>query len=353
MRKTDNNNENISIGLLLRYEIINMIYKNPQESVKIPSSAVLAKKFGTSQRTVTRELKKLADNGYVYGKQGIGVFTEPRSLPFFSYMPGKRIIGILVGDSRLFCLDYSTWVLTYEVGLAMLPDIGHPRNIVLSERSPELMYKELILLNLDGIVWILPPENMSPYLEQLNKDGVPVVSLFPRNNSVSCVGPDLEKLGVSLADCLTRKNKTKVIWGAFDYWRHNSLQYYRKRLKEHGLELDDTLVFENPNTFEKDFEDLLEKKVSFDAIHVRGEYIYMVIEMLKKYGIDPYKDCLLISEYGDIRHNPEFKGLILNMPLQEMAQAAVALLSKEFDRNKDSGIEQVLLEVGFQEPNQL
>lgn len=49
--------ESLSVGLRIRFDVINIIYRNPTQPVQLPSAAEFARKFNVSQRTVTRELK--------------------------------------------------------------------------------------------------------------------------------------------------------------------------------------------------------------------------------------------------------------------------------------------------------
>ena len=61
----------VRVGLQIRFEVMNVINKNPLKSVKLPSAQELADKFGMSRRSVTMELKKLADEGWIIGIHGM------------------------------------------------------------------------------------------------------------------------------------------------------------------------------------------------------------------------------------------------------------------------------------------
>ena len=68
--------------LQVRFEILNLLFRNPQESVKIPSARELADKFDLARCTVALELKKLVEEGYliVYDK-------NLQTVRLFTYMP--------------------------------------------------------------------------------------------------------------------------------------------------------------------------------------------------------------------------------------------------------------------------
>ena len=320
----------VRIGLKIRYEIINMIYRNPAMSVKIPTSMELAQHFGVARCTVTDELKKLADEGLITGKRGIGTFTNPDVLRGASHMPGRRVVGILVGDSWMFCQDYTNWVLASAVGTALLPDIGHPRNIVLTEHAPELIAKELHLLNLDGIVWILPPQKMAPYLKHLREGGMPVVTVYQNIPGVPGIELDFKKQGRDIAEFLLQEDKTNVVWGAFDPWSADTQREAEKILTTRRGGDVNSLVWTNPGEYESKLESLLESASRIDAIYAHGEFVFPIINLLRKYGTDPFRDCLLIASYGEIRKMPEFKGIVRHAPLEEMGEKAVELLVEQF-----------------------
>jgi DNA-binding Lrp family transcriptional regulator len=320
----------VPAGLRIRREIVGILYRNPRTSVKIPTSVELARQFGVARSTVTDELKKLVDQGLLIGKRGIGTFTNPEALPLYSHIPGRRVVGMLVRNARMFGENYTSWILSSAAGTAMLPDIGHPCNVSLNEQNPELVYKELNLLNLDGILWVLPPEQMAPQLTRMLDDGMPVVTLHQTFPGVPGIGLDFRQQGRDLAEILIRENRTRVVWCAFDQWAAESLSAAEQVFAEHGLAPDPSLICRDPKNFDRKLEELLANGRSFDAMYVHGESLFMVIDILKTNGVDPYHDCLLIANYGLVRKLPDFRGIVRHAPLEEMGHDAAHILDDQF-----------------------
>jgi DNA-binding Lrp family transcriptional regulator len=330
-RRKNGADGDVPAGLRIRREIVSILYRNPRVSVKIPTSVELAKQFGVARCTVTDELRKLVDQGLLIGKRGVGTFTNPEALPLYSHIPGKRVAGILVRDARMFGENYTSWILSSSAGTAMLPDIAHPCNVSLNEQSPELMYKELSLLNLDGVVWVLPPERMAPQLTRMLDSGTPVVTLHQTFPGVPGIGLDFAQQGRDLAEILIRERRTRVLWCAFDQWVAESQSEAERAFAEQGLRQDPALVCRDPKNFDQRLEELLADGPPFDAIYVHGESLFMVLDILRAHGVDPYTDCLLIANYGLVRKLPDFKGIVRHAPLEDMGREAADMLKEQFD----------------------
>jgi len=336
-RKKSGVDGDVRAGLRIRHEIVGILYRNPRVSVKIPTSMELARQFNVARCTVTDELKKLVDQGLLIGKRGIGTFTNPEALPLYSHIPGKRVVGILVRDARMFGRNYTSWILSSAAGTAMLPDVGHPSNVSLNEQNPELMYRELRLLNLDGILWILPPEKMIPYLAKLRDDGMPVVTLHQNFPDIPGIELDFRRQGRDIAKILIEENKKRVVWCAFDRWAAETQSEAERVFAKEGLSQDPSLICRDPKNFDRRLEELLASHREFDAIYVHGETLFMVLSILKKHKVDPFGDCLLIASYGVIRKLPDFKGIVRHAPLEEMGRDAAEMLKAQFDGDFDSG----------------
>lgn len=326
----------VRAGLRIRNEIVSILYRNPRISVKIPTSMELARRFNVARCTVTDELKKLVDQGLLIGKRGVGTFTNPEALPLYSHIPGRHAVGILVRDARMFSQNYTSWILSSAAGTAMLPDIGHPCNVSLSEQNPELMYRELRLLNLDGILWILPPEKMAPYLAELCDNGMPVVTLHQNLPGVPGIELDFRQQGRDIAEILIKENRKRVVWCAFDQWAAETQSEAEKAFAEEGLSQYSSLICRDPKSFDRELEELLASHREFDAIYVHGESLFMVLDIFRKNGVDPYRECLLIANYGVTRKLPDFKGIVRHAPLEEMGYDAAEMLREQFDGVFDS-----------------
>jgi len=274
---------------------------------------------------------ELVDQGLLVGKRGVGTFTNPEALPLYSHIPGRHVVGILVRDARMFSQNYTSWVLSSAAGTAMLPDIGHPCNVSLNEQNPELMYRELRLLNLDGILWVLPPEKMTPYLAELRDNGMPVVTLHQNLPGIAGIELDFRQQGREIAEILMKENKTRVVWCAFDQWAAETQSEAERVFAKEGLSRDPALICRDPKSFDRRLEELLADHQRFAAIYAHGESLFMVLDILKAHGVDPFGDCLLIANHGVVRKLPDFRGIVRHAPLEEMGRDAAEMLREQFD----------------------
>ena len=92
----------------IRYYIYGIIRKNHSESIRIPSSYELAKRFGTTRRIVQYELERLIDGGLLIGKHRIGTFTNPNSGFFWHVSHGQSqpFVGVTYGSGDYFIYYY-------------------------------------------------------------------------------------------------------------------------------------------------------------------------------------------------------------------------------------------------------
>ena len=67
----------ISENVRLRHYVMSLLYQGGSESVRLPTATQLAEEFGIARSTVLLALKQLREDGYVVGKRGSGVFTNP------------------------------------------------------------------------------------------------------------------------------------------------------------------------------------------------------------------------------------------------------------------------------------
>ena len=206
------NGEFVPAGLAVRLDILKMIYQAPTTSIRLPSAIQLAKKHHVSRTTVTNELKKLTDSGWIIGKPGIGSFSNPQQPLSSTFSFGKKIVGMLYGDTWNLMNDYTDWAVFSYAGLELLPDIGHPKTIILSSSDPEQIYLELEKSILDGMIWLFPMPEYSKTIQKLHEEGKAVVTLYDRVPEVPCIVFDHTKIGEDLAALLMKRNIGKIVW---------------------------------------------------------------------------------------------------------------------------------------------
>ena len=321
----------VRVGLQIRFEVMNVINKNPLKSVKLPSAQELADKFGMSRRSVTMELKKLAEEGWIIGVHGVGTFINPERLIPDLKLPSRRIIGIGMMDSRQYYYDAFSWNLLFRLGEKIIPETGYPHCVRLSGNEPEMVFRELKSLNLDGFLWGFPSPHLHPVLRRLRESGTPV-AVFPQKiRNVPSVEVNYERCGQEIAELLLAEGRKKIVWCAFDALEEIRLKSAEKTYRKAGFSFDSLCAIPRLNELENRMRSLLEANALPDAVVLHGNSIYQVMALLKEYGIAPFDgSCRLIAEESVVQHIPEFKGFVLDYPYQEVVRKAVDLLNAQF-----------------------
>lgn len=134
----------VPVGLQIRFEVMNRIYRNPEKSEKIPSVRELAARHHLSLSTVSLELRKLVKEGFLVGKHGSGTYTNPGNIQFAPSSVARKIIGLLIGDGRKLMYDAMDWLAMMQCGMAFSPDQAQPRVCSLASNTEEEICRELL-----------------------------------------------------------------------------------------------------------------------------------------------------------------------------------------------------------------
>lgn len=107
----------ISENVRIRHYVMSLLYQNGTEPKRLPTSNQLAQDFGIARSTVLAALKQLREEGYITGKRGDGVFTNPHC----SYLPynKKKLIGLLLAGGDNFYYGKASWGGIAELGNAL------------------------------------------------------------------------------------------------------------------------------------------------------------------------------------------------------------------------------------------
>lgn len=321
-RKKDGSGECVPVGLRVRYEVVTAIYHSPSHPVKLPSAAEFAKKLHISQRSVTRELKKLSDEGLITGERGVGTFTKPSAIKFLANAPGRKIIGIINRDGRNLFADNTSWSIMSYAGMAMTPHIGHPRHIELSGSGTDFVFKELSSLSLDGIIWLFPPEEMTEAIQKLHQSGIPVISVMDKIPGIPFIDIDNKQLGETVAQFLLDMNKHKTLWCSFSPSMEKQVNAAIAYLEKHNVKTSSSAIVNNWAECEHKLKQDLAAGDVPEAIFVHGEAAYPILGIFEKYGIDPYRNCCLIVEKNSVKHIADFKGICRELPFEAMGNQA-------------------------------
>ena len=319
----------VPVGLKIRFEIVNRLYQTPGRSVKIPSARELAARFHLSPSTVTLELQKLVREGYLIGRRGSGTYTNPEKGRFMP--PGtisRKVVGILVADGKLLVYDAIDWAAQGWCGMALSPDVARPRFVTLLTSSAENMYEELISQNLSGLIWIHPHRDYYGIIRKLQKNGFPTVA-------VKCNEPDIPSIDYSFFESgcqiakLAAEEKRHVIFFAptnDDPWIYQRMAGIELYIKQHP-EADMSLrIFKSIQNCTEAVEQAFAADEIPDAFYCNGEYVFVVMDLAKKYRIDIIDRCRLFAEEQHIIKSGKFHGYAHRYPFQKIGEKAAEMM---------------------------
>ncbi|MDD7752790.1 MAG: GntR family transcriptional regulator [bacterium] len=136
----------------IRFYIMNLIFRNGNQSVKIMSTRALAEQFDVARGTVRAAVEKMVEEKYLITRRGIGTFTNPSKAFCRLQKVPPKLIGIKMQGGDQFFLDPPAMRT-----LAALLEAFSRRNFIVrflngsAERGEDSVY-ELEHAYVDGIV---------------------------------------------------------------------------------------------------------------------------------------------------------------------------------------------------------
>ena len=89
----------------IRFYIMNLIFRNGNQSVKIMSTRALAEQFDVARGTVRAAVEKMVEEKYLITRRGIGTFTNPSKAFCRLQKVPPKLIGIKMQGGDQFFLD--------------------------------------------------------------------------------------------------------------------------------------------------------------------------------------------------------------------------------------------------------
>lgn len=228
----------------------------------VPSEAELVARFKVSRPTLIRSLQDLVRDGYVYRKQGKGTFVADRLpsrdrdllaaptqiLPLFVADTTAR----LSGDAREVLLRFMRGVedalATAEINFVMKS---------CPERELDAETLRYLQLTPPGTALVVEPSVFLPVLwTELQRRGWKLWALNERVNDANCVVIDQEHAGYVATQHLISRGCTNIalLNGPRQKFWGFAARYdgYRRALREAGIELSDSLVFEGSHVIDSE-----------------------------------------------------------------------------------------------------
>ncbi len=284
---------------LIRQYAYDLGRKNPSVEAKLLSERDLCEIYDVSRTTVRKALEELVSEGYLVIRKGVGTFTNPAMFPAFK-TPGSNLsIGIVIGSGKNVLYTDYFWKIISAVGKVITDDFGSVRMIQLVH-DDERAAREVLALNLDGLVWIHPFQERINLIHQLQKSNLPVmcVGYNPEEPDLNNVVKDYYQIGYMVADCLIKRGHRDIIYIKSDgLWSEDlSLQGFKKAFSDNKLQYNNKLILDNPGEISSDIQNMIRFGVNFSACFAFGTCVWDVISVLQENFGDNYMDkCEIVS----------------------------------------------------------
>lgn len=347
----------VPVGLKIRFEILNRLYQSFSVPVKIPSARELATQYHLSPSTVKLELQKLIREGYLVGRHGSGTYTNPEKVKFIPGALGRKIVGILVRDGRLLIYDAIDWAAQSWCGMALSPDVAHPRFVTLLSSTGDQVYEELMLQNLSGLIWVHPDAgHREKVIRRLNRNGLPTVAVKSESADYASVDYSFFRTGQKLAEQIAREKRKSIFYVPTnnDYWTLQRIAGIRDHIARHPETGMTLRVFDSTLTCTEELEHCFAAGEIPDAMYCNGVYAYVVLELARKYRIDIVERCRLFAERQHVDKCSAYHGYVLDYPFPEIGKAAAEMMRILLeDPHARIPVRHVVPEVRFQEGKEL
>lgn len=318
-------------GMLIRQYAYDQARKNPGREVKILSERELCKIYNVSRPTVRKSLDELVDEKILIIRKGQGTFTNPGAFKE-SYLPGNKLsVGIVVGTGKHVTYDRFIWGIISEAGKIICDNFGEIR-LLQTVNDNEKTAEELLLLNLDALIWIHPTEERIQAIEMIQKKGLPVICVnrIPSNENINYVSTDFYAAGQNVAEYFLKKGHQKVLFIADTSVKSYEELYcgYRDIFLKYKMDFDEHLTILKTDEIITDISNLFRFKIEFTACFAIGIHIWTAIEAFKmtcgenfreKYELmTTYSSCGKFLDCPFININPYELGRIAALELEKL-----------------------------------
>ncbi len=316
----------------IRRYVVNLIYKAHGKSVQIPTVLELARQFGVSHATVSRAMKELTNEGFIVGKRGIGSFTNPR----LSIPRGGRelpVIGILMGDGMRVHFDKYLAPLLAQIlqQMVYLPATVHL--LTLGSLDPDVVYREIINEQLDGLLWESPTDKGVEVIRKLQKDGIAIVTLERHIEGIPSAMFDFESWGEECGKQLLKEGRKHLVllpdtppWDCY-------FKGIRKIYREAGIPLNENLCLKDYFTCLDELRKVIAYGVPVDAVCNNLFAENEVNDILLEADPSLLEKCCLVQNAIALPPHPGFHQIIYHLPFETLVEEGVRLMKTALEKN--------------------
>lgn len=320
--------------MLIRQYAVDLVMRSPEREVRIQSERELCKTFGVTRPTVRKALKDLIEDDFLLIRPGLGTFTNPqKALKAFTPFLEAFSAGIIIGDAKH--VSYGGFFGGIMLGALnyIISKGGYFRIINIIHKGMKAV-ENILLLNVDRIIWLNPPENMLDIINGLERRGIPVaiINRFPKCDSTLYIGMDYEHEGYIAAKQFIERGHRNVLI-VINGKLHSDLerlQGFKKAFRDEGLTLNKDLILETG----KDIELKLQTLIDADFKGITGFYAlkYEALKALEAFNSikrKPNEKHMIIALEYIMWLKPEIKCFKAIEPLVETGILAAKKLSEK------------------------
>jgi DNA-binding LacI/PurR family transcriptional regulator len=319
--------------MTIRQYAVGLVMESPGQEQKILSERELCRTFEVTRPTVRKALKDLIDDGHLVIRPGLGTYTNPR-IALNSFASSEALsIGIIVGDGKH--VNYGNFFSNIMIGsLKYIASKGDCFRIVNIMNKGVKAVKNISLLNVNGIIWVNPPENMLDIINGLEQCGISVVVVnrFPQCDSIAYVGIDYVYEGYIVAkQFIDKKHKNILLVIDADLKSDvERLRGFKKAFHEKGLIYNEDYLLET----DKDIDLKLQKIIDSNFSDITGIYALKyetlkALEAFRALKIKSNEEHMIIALEYIMRLKPEIECYKAMEPLEEVGFLAAEKLSEK------------------------
>ena len=222
------------VQYLVRRHIIELIMQSPGSRIRIPSSNVLARKLGVAKSTAQLELERMAAEGLIIPKVGIGTFSNPDC--FFGR--DSVSIGVIVGDGKCILKSYFTTLMLFGLETEILRHGFQLQEVPVFSNDEDEMVEDLRSLSCRAILWLQPPERYASIVRALAAER-PVLVVEETLAGVDSLRINRHAFGYALAREILKKNRVRPVFVTYPLFRDTTFQGIRQAYEEAKVPLEE------------------------------------------------------------------------------------------------------------------
>lgn len=312
----------------IRRYMLNFVEQAGEKSVQAPTILELSRKFGVCRPTVSKAMKMLTGDGYIIGRPGLGAFTNPAKINRLQVTKYKNV-ALIVGDGMVVHFEPYYLELLGRIGIGIARQNFKANFIQLPSHQQEAAAEEIAATPCDILLWISPPEELSPVIRQLRERGKRLVVLA---NTPDCKEGNLyfdyEAFGYRIGKKLLAEGRRNIAYLLNTPAWSRPLIGLQKAYQEAGITLDSRLFFPDMIQLWPKLEKLLNAPGKVDAVF--SAVCPMSVFLPFYHSLSPKVHSrvrFIVEEDGQTAES--FSGWIFRTPFQKMADEICRLLALE------------------------